>query len=113
MAFDNDEKLQELPSYVKTMDMMHGIETEINYMGVNNVAVIYGLTQGYLRMHRTLQQNFMRLLVGFLKNLAVYYESYPERMDDRNKDSARFVVELAKFMKEKEEKNEGFYFPFI
>ena len=108
-----EKEMMETPEYVQAKELMPKIETAVNYMGRHDEATVLGLSHGLLSMHRTLQQNFTRILVGMIVYLGEYYEKYPERTDARNDSSAKFFVQTTKFIKEKAEKDDGFYFPHI
>lgn len=75
---------------------------DLNIMG-SDKPIIEGVVEALRMNHRTLQQNFWRMMMQVIKQYSEF------RHDLRNEGS----VELCKFIKEEVEKNHKEYLPFV
>ena len=81
---------------------IHNIMDAVNVMGTDET-VVQGIIEELMVSHRTLQQNFWRVMMQVIKRYSEF------SFDGRNEGA----VEMCKFIKEQVEKNHKEYLPYV
>ncbi len=83
-------------------EAIHNIMDAVNVMGSDD-PVVQGIIEELMVSHRTLQQNFWRVMMQVIKR-------YSEFSHDARNEGA---VEMCKFIKEQIEENQKQYLPYV